>query len=66
MVWMVTHGDGLEPYVQRTLGVPEEDFWADYNAAVGIALDEKGNGRVIINGKPYDIPITANVESSSS
>lgn len=57
VAWMVTHGDGLGPYTQRVLGVPEEDFEPDYNAAVSIAVNAEGQGTVAVNDKEYDAGI---------
>ncbi len=57
VVWMVTHGDGLVPYVQRALGVPEEDFSAGYDEGIGIAIDSGGNATVNIRRKEYKVPL---------
>lgn len=57
-VWMVTHGDGLEPYVQKALGVSEDDFSAGFNEGIGIAIDSEGNGKTNIKGKEYKVPLT--------
>ena len=41
VAWMVTHGDGLEPFVQRALHIPEEAFSAGYNEGIGIGIDDQ-------------------------
>ncbi|MBI2592580.1 MAG: histidine phosphatase family protein [Candidatus Colwellbacteria bacterium] len=56
-VWMVTHGDGLDPFVQRVVGAPEEDFSAGYNEGIGIAVDSSGVTETTIKGKEYKLPV---------
>ena len=57
VAWMVTHGDGLGPYAQRVLGVPEEDFEPTYNAAVAVAIDKEGQGAAMVKDVEYDAGI---------
>lgn len=60
VIWDVTHGDGLEPYLQRVVGVGPEEFSAGYNSGVSIVLkggEEKPT--VVIAGKTRDVPIAA-------
>lgn len=57
VVWMVTHGDGLDPYVQRKVGAPESDFSATYNAGIGISISHDSEANVEIKGKKYKISL---------
>jgi hypothetical protein len=53
--WIVSHGDGLEPFVQRSLNAKEADFKAGYNDGVAIAIDKGGRGKTTINGKEFEV-----------
>lgn len=56
LIWNITHGDGLEPYVQRVLGVPEDDFDAGYNDGVAMIIENSGTenvGVATVKGKKY-------------
>lgn len=65
VVWMVTHGDGLEPYLQRALHVPEEAFTAGYNEGIGIAIDPEGNAKTKIKGVDYQVPLATHGKPAS-
>lgn len=55
LVWNVTHGDSLEPYAQRKLGIPEYDFRALYNEGIAISIDDQGEATV--HTALYDFPV---------
>ena len=57
--WKIAHGDSLEPYVQRVLGVPEEAFNAGYNAGIGISINAKGEAKTTIEDKDYKVNFIA-------
>lgn len=65
VVWMVTHGDGLEPYLQRALRIPEEAFVAGYNEGVGIAIDSQGIAKTKVKGVEYSVPLAAHGKPAS-
>jgi hypothetical protein len=54
--WIVSHGDGLDPYIERTLDAKEADFFPDYNAGIGIVIDANGKAKTTINGKEFNVP----------
>jgi hypothetical protein len=55
VVWMVTHGDGLTPYVQRVIKVPKDSFRSEFNEAIAISIDENGEAKTKINGVEYNL-----------
>lgn len=59
VIWNVTHGDGLEPYVQRVVGAAPEDFRAGYNDGIAIAIDSTGSAKTKIGEKEFNIPVAA-------
>lgn len=59
VVWNVTHGDGLEPYLQRVVGVSQEEFSAGYNDGVAIAIDSSGQAKTAISGKEFQVHLAA-------
>jgi len=52
--WIVTHGDSVEPYVQRVVG--GKDFTAGFGDGVGISVDSSGRARSEVNGIEYNVP----------
>lgn len=57
VIWNVTHGDGLVPYLQRVLHIPEGEFTADYNGGIGITIDSKGRAKTKVKGVEYQVPL---------
>lgn len=54
VVWMVSHGEDLEPFIQRNYGVKPDEFIANYNEAVSISVDDEGNGILHVRDKDFD------------
>lgn len=65
VVWMVTHGDGLEPYLQRALRIPENVFIANYNEGIGIGIDSEGLARTSVEGVEYQVPLAKHGKPAS-
>lgn len=55
VVWMISHGDGTQPYAQRVIGAPSEDFKGGYNEGFGITIDKDNNAEAQIKGKSYPL-----------
>lgn len=58
VIWDVTHGDGLEPFAQRALHIPETAFLANYNEAITIAIENSGReiARTGEQSYPVELP----------
>ena len=59
--WIVAHGESLEPYIQRVLGVPEEDFSTGYGDGIGISVNADGHASTRIKDREYEIPFVTHV-----
>ncbi len=57
VIWNVTHGDGLEPYTERRLGIGPEYFIAGYNDGVTIAIDNEGNAIARAKDKQFLVTV---------
>lgn len=55
VIWVVTHGDTLEPYENLVLGAPHEDIHVGYNDGIGIAIDGEGEAVSEVGGKSYAV-----------
>lgn len=63
--WIVAHGDSLVPYIQRVLGVPEEDFSAGYGDGIGISVNADGHASTKVKGREYEVPFVTHGKPAS-
>ena len=57
VIWNITHGDGLEPYAQRIIGMDPSDFSAGYNDGFAISVNDQGSAKTIVSGKEFSVSL---------
>lgn len=58
VIFLVSHHEAIEPYVQRALRVPPKVFEPDKNQGVTIDVDAQGVGHTNVAGEDIDVEFT--------
>lgn len=53
VTWVVSHGDDIDPYVQKTFNIPVDSFSSGFNDGISLSVNEEGGMSGNILGKKY-------------